>query len=246
MRLLDRITAPLTALDRAKHEDGLPIPPRRLRFDVAGTDDLEWFLSLGRAGAENLRDVLTRSGRPIETFDAILDFGCGCGRVIRYFADLEDVDINGTDVSRRAIGWCRRNLPFASFERNSVEPRTVYDDDRFGFIYALSVFTHLPEALQFAWIRELQRILRPRGLLAITVHGDRFLDQLTANEAADFKAGRLVVRRADAAGLNHCAVFHPPSWVKARLAQGFDVVDFIPEGALGNPPQDLFLLRATQ
>ena len=35
-------------------ELGIRIPPARLRYDVAGTNDLEWFLEGGRLGLETL------------------------------------------------------------------------------------------------------------------------------------------------------------------------------------------------
>src|SRR5206468_7095832 len=61
--------------------DGLPVPPRRLIVRVAGTASTEWFLEGGRLGAETIREVLARQGRPVEELGAMLDFGCGCGRV---------------------------------------------------------------------------------------------------------------------------------------------------------------------
>ena len=232
-------------LRHATDVDGLPIPPPRLMYDVAGTDDVEWFLRFGRATARTLHEVVAQAHRPLETFERMLDFGCGCGRVLRHFAELDHVELHGTDVRRGAVAWCRRNLQFAKFDRNKLTPPTVYDDGTFDFVYAISVFTHLPEALQVLWLDELRRILRPHGLLAITTHGDQYLDQLSADEARDFTAGRLVVRRADAAGLNACAAFHPRSWVERTVKGRLEVIDFAASGTFTDLAQDLYLLRAT-
>ena len=88
------------------------------------------------------------------------------------------------------------------------------------------------------------RIVRPEGFLLVTTHGERYLDRLDDDERARFARGELVVRWAEVPGTNLCTTFHPPSWVRERLVpRGFEEVQFVPEGARGNPYQDLFLLR---
>jgi SAM-dependent methyltransferase len=223
--------------------DGLPVPPPRLIMRVAGTTDPEWFLESGQLAADTISAALRRANRPLADIGALLDFGCGCGRVTRRWATLATTEVHGSDRSAEAIEWCRQNLRFAKFTTNDLEPPAVYPDARFDLIYALSVFTHLPEQLQRGWIDELKRILRPRGLLLLTVHGERYRERLTSSEQRRFDAGELVVRWPEGAGSNLCSAFHPPSYVQERLAAGLDVVDFVPEGAKGNPHQDLYLLR---
>jgi SAM-dependent methyltransferase len=153
-------------------------------------------------------------------------------------------DIHGTDVRRGAVAWCRRNLRFATFNRNRLTPAVAYDDATFDFVYACSVFTHLPEALQFGWMSELRRILKPHGLLLFTTHGDWYRDQLSADERAAFDVGQLVVRQEQAAGLNMCAAFHPRSWVENDLLDGFEVVDSLPGATTDAISQDLYIVRA--
>jgi SAM-dependent methyltransferase len=117
------------------------------------------------------------------------------------------------------------------------------DDATFDLVYSLSVFTHLSEPLQRFWIDELARVLRPGGFLLITTHGAHYREQLSPQEQGTFGAGRVVVREPGRDGSNACAVFHPEPYVRTTLARNLDVVDFIPEGALGNPRQDVYLLR---
>jgi SAM-dependent methyltransferase len=224
-------------------DDGLPVPPPRLIVRVAGTADVGWFLEGGRLAAESVRDALARHGRPIEELGALLDFGCGCGRVIRHWAGLDRTAVHGADANEHAIAWCRTNLPFARFASNDLAPPLDHVDASFDLVYALSVFTHLPEDLQHAWARELARLLRPGGFLLLTTHGERYRERLTPVERADFDAGRLVVRWPEGAGTNLCSVFHPRAYVEERLAGRLDVAEFVAEGAKGNPHQDLYLLR---
>jgi SAM-dependent methyltransferase len=223
--------------------DGLPVPPARLIVGVAGSPDADWFLRGGRLAAGSIRAALWRQERTIEELGAILDFGCGCGRVVRNWIGLPGTDVFGSDMNEQAIEWCRRNLPFATFESNGLAPPLAFETGRFDLVYALSVFTHLPEELQLLWIRELERVLRPGGFLLLSTHGEYYLPRLAADERERFAAGDVVVRWEEVAGTNLCTTFHPPAYVRERLAAAFEQVDFVAEGATGNPHQDLFVFR---
>lgn len=223
--------------------DGLPIPPDELIASVAGICEISWFLEIGRRGAESTIRVLERNGVHIADLRSILDFGCGCGRVIRHLGSLKTPKLYGSDYNGRVIEWCRRNLSFAGFEANGLCPPLNYADEAFDLVYSLSVLTHLPEALQLQWVKELWRVISPGGYLLITTHGESYLSVMLPEEQERFRAGHLVTRSETHAGTNACATFHPPAYVRRTLADGFDVVDFVPEGAKGNPHQDVFLLR---
>jgi SAM-dependent methyltransferase len=222
--------------------DGLPVPPLSLRVLVAASPDVAWFFESGRRSAESIRTTLERNGIDLRGTLPILDFGCGCGRTVRHFAALGGA-VHGTDLNPRLIAWCRHNLAFGRFETNALEPPLPFEDDRFGLIYALSVFTHLPESLQTAWMDELRRLLRPGGYLVFTTHGTRYTAELDARQRDRFAAGHLVMERDDRAGSNVCGAYHPEAYVRQHLSRGFTVVDFVPEGAIGNPWQDLWLLQ---
>jgi SAM-dependent methyltransferase len=224
-------------------DDGLPVPPPQLIVRVAGTPDVEWFLRGGRLAAGSIRAALWRQGRRLEDLAALLDFGCGCGRVLRNWHALPGTEVAGSDTSEQAVEWCRANLPFARVELNALEPPLAFDDDSFDLVYALSVFTHLPEDLQHRWMHELARVLRPGGFLLLTTHGEHYVPRLDAAERERFEAGEVVVRWEEVAGTNLCTTFHPPDWVRRRLGAAFEPLDFVAEGARGNPHQDLFLFR---
>jgi SAM-dependent methyltransferase len=233
--LRDRATPPAS--------DGLPVPPAQLRVRVAGTADVAWFLEGGLLGADSVRDALERHGTRIEELDALLDFGCGSGRVTRNWVHLGGPAVAGSDHDEAAVEWCRCNLAFARFEVNGLAPPLAFEDERFDLVYALSVFTHLTEELQLAWMEELRRVLRPAGFLLVTVHGESYRERLLPHERERFDAGRVVVRWEGVPGTNLCSAFHPPAYVRDVLARGFEFVELAPEGAKGNPHQDLVLLQ---
>jgi len=224
--------------------DGVPIPPARLRMAVAGSVEIPVFLDGGRLAVKSIILALQKIGIRTEDLRTVLDFGCGCGRVLRFWKDWPRIELHGTDCNAALASWCVKHLPFAQVATNRFNPPTNYADGRFDLVYALSIFTHLPEAAQLEWMREFRRIIRPGGLLLLTLHGSYYLPRLNEGEQRCFHAGGLVVRNRRVAGSNLCNTFHSEAYVRTRLAaSGFDVIDFAPEGAQGNPRQDLWLLR---
>ena len=240
-RAYERLRA-VGARDGVAKPDELPLPPAKLRIRVAGTPDSEWFLESGRLAVEAMRTTLARADSALEDFGTVLDFGCGCGRVTRHLASLPG-QVHGSDMDPAGVAWCRANLPFGRFESNGLAPPLTLPAESVDFAYALSVLTHLPAGLQESWMHELARVLRPGGLLVVTTHGERYLGRLSASEQERFLAGEVVVRFEQVAGTNLCTAFHPPADVTDRLARGLELLDAIPDGATGNPRQDLFLLR---
>lgn len=226
--------------------DGFPIPPAKLIVLVTGSSDSAWYTEGGKLGAESICRTLTDAGTSVGRFHSILDFGCGCGRVIRHWRARTAATLHGADQNQDLVAWCRQNLPFAEFQSNTLEPRLDYADQMFEFAYALSVFTHMPEDLQQPWMNELWRILRPGGYLLITTQGDEFLQKLTETERTNYGAGRIVVRYGQAAGSNLCSVYHPEAYVRRHLQGRFSKVLSRPRGAVGNGNQDIYLLRRPQ
>ena len=76
----------------------------------------------------------------------------------------------------------------------------------------------------------------------MTTHGRSYLPKLDADERARFERGELVVRWGDVPGSNLCSAYHPERYLRDTFAEGFELVELEPEGARGNPTQDLVVL----
>jgi SAM-dependent methyltransferase len=241
--VLDRALRRRNAQLRASTPDALPLPPPRLVYSVAGHFDVGKYYESGHQHAAELRRVLQVNDFVPERFRALLDFGCGSGRVIRHWRDLSSTDLHGSDYNPRHVAWCRSALPFAEFRLNGLAPPLPYDSGEFDFVYAISVFTHLTEELQLAWMKELERVLAPGGALVLTTKGRSRVNSLNEDERERFERGELVVQSARYAGRNLCAAYHPERYVHERLKNGLHVLDFVPADGGGAQTQDIFLLQ---
>jgi len=219
--------------------DNFPVPPINLVELVTGRFDLEWFLRSGNINAMNVENLLSRNSLRLSDFDSILDFGCGCGRIIRHLKT--DGRLYGCDYNSEAIKWAEENLNFAEFSVNQLQPPTTYSDSKFDLILAISVLTHLTEELGHKWISEFRRLIRPQGFLILSLHGQASLQDLTSEERHCFLDEQIVVRGKRFVGRNPCRAVHPNRYVREKLANGFRVVDFVPQGL--HNFQDLYLLQ---
>jgi SAM-dependent methyltransferase len=224
--------------------DGLPLPPAALRAQIGPRHaDAAFFLRSGEQHAVLIRELLLEAGTSVEDLDALLDWGCGCGRVLRHWHDLPRTQVFGCDINPKMTAWCAANLRFARVDVTELEPPLPYPDSAFDLVYAFSVFTHLPENLQREWMRECRRVLRPGGYLLLSTMGEYYLglQRLTDAERAAFANGDLVVLYEHSAGTSLCSSYHPPEYVRSKLASEFDAVAFRPAADDGR--HDIHLLR---
>jgi SAM-dependent methyltransferase len=205
------------------------LPPLSLMELVAGTIDANWFIDSGRFGFETIKEAIERQGISLDRFSAVLDFGCGSGRVIRHWCSQTHLKLAGCDYNPRLIDWCQNHLPFAKFQVNSLGPPLSYVTGQFDLVYAFSVFTHLNLPRQRDCLEELARILRPGGFLIVSTHGDAYLGELAAEQRARYLAGEVVVVMPKQEGSNDCSAFHPPQAFRFLVKDHFTVLEFVPQ-----------------
>ncbi|MCP5433741.1 MAG: methyltransferase domain-containing protein [Alphaproteobacteria bacterium] len=174
---------PRGAPDGAAAGGAFHVPPDAeavfARWAVPGADAIDrvartrepsdYFLG-GYQSFRVLVDVLAgAAGRAIEPGTAILDFGCGVGRLAQHLLYWTDARVTGLDIDPSAIAWMEAHMPRGVWRRAPLDPPTELSAESFDVAVAISVFTHLAERDQLAWLAELWRLLKPGGHLVATV-----------------------------------------------------------------------------
>jgi SAM-dependent methyltransferase len=222
------------------------LPPASLRYRVHGSHTIDGFLKVGKRCSEDIEAALEKVGKDLDSFQNVLDFGCGCGRTLIWFAGHSlSFRLHGTDVDTEAISWCRDNLDFAEFGVNNPLPPLEYPSGTFDFIYAISVFTHLDEDYQFRWLEELKRVTRPGGILLLTVHGPYSWKNLPREDVTDIEErGFKFIASNAMKGICpewYQNAYHTKEYVLDRYSRYFDVLDYVPRGM--SRRQDVVVLQ---
>ena len=125
-----------------------------------------------------VRDVARRYGRDIRPDTRVMDFGCGWGRIIRFFLrDVEPGNLVGCDCYAEALEAARNGNAWCDFRLIDPMPPSSFASESFDVIYLYSVFSHLSEEAHLKWLKEFHRLLRPGGLLFVTTRKRDFILQ---------------------------------------------------------------------
>jgi SAM-dependent methyltransferase len=217
---------------------------------VTRSADLAYFLL---SGYTQFRHIQAMSEQYAPGASAILDWGCGSARVLRHFCADPRYRSVGVDVDAYNIKWCEQTFGDRA-EFHVIDPlsRSSFSDASFDLVYGISVFTHLNPESELFWLRELHRLLKPRGLAVMTVHGELTFfksindlwqyDRLITDGFLDVGAcPDLQVDGKDTISLGlYRNVFHTRPYIEKVWGDYFSVVDYIPGGSTGH--QDYVVL----
>ena len=145
------------------------LPSAYLRTQVHGNDSISAFVLEGFSAHKKLELLFQENlGINKDKIAPVLDWGCGCGRVCKYFLDTNR--IYGVDINKDGVDWCLENIS-SNFSVSELNPPLSFKDNYFGAIYGVSILTHLSLEDQRFWIQELIRITRPGGIIILSYHG---------------------------------------------------------------------------
>jgi SAM-dependent methyltransferase len=127
------------------------------------------YAEAGRQAVELMKEALAAGGRSFEDVRAVLDLGCGHGRVTRWLVrQVPPQAVTACDIDTEAVMFCAREfqvVPLIGSEDFDSVDFATYD-----LVWAGSLATHLPEAAWSSWVSLLPRLLNPEGLAVFTTH----------------------------------------------------------------------------
>lgn len=98
----------------------------------------------------------------------IADLGCGPGHVAGWLAAC-DITAVGIDLSPKMIAVARRSYAKAEFRQGDLLALPA-ENEEFGCLLALYSLIHLKTTELAPALREIRRVLRPRGLALVSFH----------------------------------------------------------------------------
>ncbi|OWK27269.1 MAG: hypothetical protein US76_01030 [Parcubacteria group bacterium GW2011_GWA2_38_13b] len=121
----------------------------------------------------------------VENGDKILDLGCGNGRLIELFKDM-DVEYVGVDSSEKLIEEAKNKFSIFNFQfllndqisKFSIKPKFIvadginlpFPDNYFDKIFSIAVLHHIPSReLRLKFLSEARRVLKKDGIAVFTV-----------------------------------------------------------------------------
>jgi hypothetical protein len=99
--------------------------------------------------------------------------------------------------------------------------------------------------VQEPWLEEMVRILKPGGLLMLTLHGRRVAWRmgLSPGQFHQLEEQGLMVFGEEVAGANFCTAYHTYEYMSNLHETGLELVDFLEGGVRDTSEQDMYLLR---
>jgi SAM-dependent methyltransferase len=159
---------------------GIPLPPRELRA-ATGPTEVGDFLRIGEVWAQNCYPFLPPD-------PAVLDVGCGCGKMARFLVAHPTLRYVGIDVLEPSIAWARD--AFAHYadrftfqhidvfsdlynKRGTIPPGNFqfpFEVGTFDLAICGSLFTHLLKGELHRYLSQICRCLKPEGRMIASIH----------------------------------------------------------------------------
>jgi SAM-dependent methyltransferase len=115
-----------------------------------------------------LKQILGRSNVSVSR---ICDFGSGIGNSIPFFRmHFPNALLTSSDVSERSLALSKRRYPESDNYLLIEKDRIPSEPDAFDVAFSACVFHHIAHDEHAMWLRELHRITRPGGLIAVFEH----------------------------------------------------------------------------
>lgn len=122
--------------------------------------------------ADHILDLLKCNLPKIDSKIKILDVGCGHGLIHPYLLNgfgSTSATLTGIDVAATVVDVAREENPKVTYDVYDGL-RLPYDDGSFSFAYTICVMHHVPPAQWAAFLKEMRRVVKPGGIVAVFEH----------------------------------------------------------------------------
>jgi len=152
----------------------------------------------------------------------VLDCGCGMGFYLMVMGRMRSLRLTGIDGDSARLQWARRERVPASLVCGDIE-HLPFAESSFDKILMSEVLEHLAD--HTTGLRELLRVLRPGGILALSVPHARYPFWWDPINRIWIAAGGQPIRRGPIAGIwsNHQRLYEPEDLAARVRAAGFEV-----------------------
>ncbi len=187
------------------------------------------YFKVGLSAIHCIDEVLARAGS--KNVEAILDFPCGSGRVMRFLRQrFPAARITACELATGPVQFCVRTFG-AEPAFSSLNLDEVSLGKHFRLIWCGSLVTHLNEDGITALLRLFRRHLAPGGLMIFTTHGD-FVARRIPTQDFDYGLSQDQIHRigisypqtgygfADYPGEKDYGVsLTSPEWIRSRVLE---------------------------
>lgn len=137
----------------------------------------------------HVKSACSDLNQPINADTKILDFGCGWGRIARFFQKETSLEnIYGVEVLPELTAACESTFKTGNFHTIEQTGTLPFESNTFDVAFANSVFSHLDVELNMSWLAEIERVLKPGGVAALTIIDTDKYKQMANSGSAWFES----------------------------------------------------------
>ncbi len=143
----------------------------RIQFAASPIAAVDEYFSHGRWFADQFDELVSKILRPTALPIDVLEFASGYGRVSPHLHKMRGkYRVLACDTHPQAVAFLENRLGVPSILSHK-NPECLAIGRQFEVVFALSFFTHLPDATWGRWLRKLFDLVSEGGLLIFTAHG---------------------------------------------------------------------------
>ena len=219
-------------------DDGVSIPPAWLIQAFTGGPDTIDHIESGKQSARYYVELYNSICGDFDAIERVLDFGCGCGRVLSRMPDNGRTRYFGVDLHTDGLEWLRKTMPAGTFLKGTESPPLDFDDEEFDLIYSISVLTHLDREKERGWLDEWHRLLKVGGHVIATFRAEDWVEQNTLDRQ------KQAIRKAWSESDGFCyqkhkywqgifpefyaGTYHTVDYVRSNWGRRFEILKIVP------------------